>query len=241
MGRKKPATAGLPDVLRDLELLLRSRYGLVHLPTQDEGRVLSLLRHLTADLDMPLFRWSRLHGLALDGGDGPVYGTRDLGAAFGHIAASGQPALYSFRGIGSDSAKDALLADQLREAVRSLEKIGGAIVVYSVSFIDAIGIDDPVGAFSVHGAGGMWGTLAVGLFNVDKGLFTGHGFGQLGLQLLGIAAYAIFTIVTSWILWSILGALTGGIRVHEKEEMDGLDISEHGMEAYGGFQIWTTQ
>jgi Amt family ammonium transporter len=113
--------------------------------------------------------------------------------------------------------------------------IGGAIVVYAVSFIDAIGIDDPVGAFSVHGFGGVWGTLAVGLFNVDSGLFTGHGFGQLGLQLLGIAAYAIFTIVTAWILWSILGALTGGIRVHEKEEMDGLDISEHGMEAYPDF------
>ena len=92
-----------------------------------------------------------------------------------------------------------------------------------------------MGAFSVHGAGGMWGTLAVGLFNVDKGLFTGHGFSQLGLQILGIVAYAVFTVVTAWILWSILGALTGGIRVHEKEEMVGLDISEHGMEAYPDF------
>ena len=113
--------------------------------------------------------------------------------------------------------------------------IGGAIVVYAVSFIDSIGIDDPVGAFSVHGIGGIWGTLAVGLFNKDAGLLLGKGFNQLGLQFVGVFAYAIFTIVTAWLLWSILGALSGGIRVHEKEEEVGLDISEHGMEAYPDF------
>ncbi|MBD2549149.1 ammonium transporter [Microcystis elabens FACHB-917] len=113
--------------------------------------------------------------------------------------------------------------------------IGGAIVVYAVSFMDSIGIDDPVGAFSVHGVGGIWGTLAVGLFNKDAGLLLGKGFNQLGLQFLGVFAYAIFTIITAWILWSILGALTGGIRVHEKEELVGLDISEHAMEAYPDF------
>ncbi|MCP9859485.1 MULTISPECIES: ammonium transporter [unclassified Cyanobium] len=113
--------------------------------------------------------------------------------------------------------------------------IGGALVVYAVSFVDSIGIDDPVGAFSVHGIGGIWGTLAVGLFNKDAGLLFGKGFNQLGLQFLGVFAYAIFTIVTALILWSILGAFTGGIRVHEKEEMVGLDISEHGMEAYPDF------
>jgi Amt family ammonium transporter len=104
-----------------------------------------------------------------------------------------------------------------------------------VGFIDSLNIDDPVGAFSVHGVCGMWGTLAVGLFNTDKGLLTGNGFGQLGAQIVGILAISIFSIVTSWILWSILGAFSGGIRVTEQEEIEGLDIGEHGMEAYPDF------
>jgi Amt family ammonium transporter len=98
-----------------------------------------------------------------------------------------------------------------------------------------IGGDDPVGAFSVHGVGGVWGTLAVGLFNKDAGLLFGKGISQLGLQFLGVFAYGIFTVVTAWILWSILGAVSGGIRVEEKEEVQGLDIGEHGMEAYPDF------
>ena len=113
--------------------------------------------------------------------------------------------------------------------------IGGALVVYAVSFVDALGIDDPVGAFSVHGFGGIWGTLAVGLFHTDKGLLTGHGFSQLGVQIVGVLAFAIFAIVSSYIVWSIIGALFGGIRVTEQEEIEGLDIGEHGMEAYPDF------
>ncbi|MFZ9271000.1 MAG: ammonium transporter, partial [Prochlorococcaceae cyanobacterium] len=74
-----------------------------------------------------------------------------------------------------------------------------------------------------------------GLFNVDKGLFTGHGFSQLGIQIVGVLAYAVFTIVTSLIVWSIIGAIFGGIRVTEAEEKEGLDIGEHGMEAYPDF------
>jgi Amt family ammonium transporter len=109
------------------------------------------------------------------------------------------------------------------------------MVVFAVTFIDHLGVDDPVGAFSVHGFGGIWGTLAVGLFNIDKGLFTGHGFSQLGLQLLGVVCYVLFTLVVSWIVWSALGAMAGGLRVDEQEELKGLDISEHGMEAYPDF------
>ncbi len=119
--------------------------------------------------------------------------------------------------------------------------IGGAIVVYAISFVDAIGIDDPVGAFSVHGFGGIWGTLAVGLFNTEKGLFTGHGLNQLGLQLLGVFCYVVFTLVVSWIIWSVLGAMAGGLRVEEHEELTGLDISEHGMEAYPDFVSSSTR
>jgi ammonium transporter, Amt family len=113
--------------------------------------------------------------------------------------------------------------------------IAGIIVVFSVAFIDSLKIDDPVGAFSVHGSCGIWATLAVGLFNMDKGLLTGHGFGQLGIQIVGVLAYAVSAIVASWILWSIIGALFGGLRVTEEEETIGLDIGEHGMEAYPDF------
>ena len=117
--------------------------------------------------------------------------------------------------------------------------IGGIIVVFSVAALDAAGIDDPVGAFSVHGVCGVWGTLVVGLWGVDGatgiGLFNGGGFSQLGIQAVGCAAYAIWTIVTCWIAWSVIGAMFGGIRVTEEEEINGLDIGEHGMEAYPDF------
>jgi len=113
--------------------------------------------------------------------------------------------------------------------------IGGAIVVFSVAVIDSLQIDDPVGAFSVHGTCGIWGTLAVGLFNQEKGLFYGAGFAQLGYQIVGVLAYGLFAVITSWILWSIIGAVFGGIRVTEQEEIEGLDIGEHGMEAYPDF------
>ena len=113
--------------------------------------------------------------------------------------------------------------------------IAGILVVYSVSLVDKLGIDDPVGAWSVHGTCGIWGTLAVGLFNTDKGLLTGHGFAQLGIQFVGVLAFAIFSAGVSWIVWSIIGALFGGIRVTEAEETEGLDIGEHGMEAYPDF------
>ena len=117
--------------------------------------------------------------------------------------------------------------------------IGGIIVVFAVAALDNAGIDDPVGAFSVHGVCGVWGTLVVGLWGVDGatgiGLFNGGGISQLGIQAVGCAAYAIWTLVTCWIAWSIIGALFGGIRVSEEEEINGLDIGEHGMEAYPDF------
>jgi Amt family ammonium transporter len=111
----------------------------------------------------------------------------------------------------------------------------GILVVYSVALIDKLGIDDPVGAWSVHGTCGIWGTLAVGLFNMDKGLLTGNGFAQLGIQIVGVLAFAIFSAVASWIVWSLIGAIFGGIRVTPAEETEGLDIGEHGMEAYPDF------
>lgn len=113
--------------------------------------------------------------------------------------------------------------------------IAGVLVVFSVMIVDSLKIDDPVGAFSVHGTCGIWATLAVGLFNTDKGLFTGHGLSQLGVQFVGVLVFALFSVVTSWTLWSVIGLFYGGIRVSEPEELEGLDIGEHGMEAYPDF------
>ncbi len=120
--------------------------------------------------------------------------------------------------------------------------VGGVIVVFSVSALDSLGIDDPVGAFSVHGVCGIWGTLVVGLWGFDiqgdgsaLGLFVGGGISQLWVQFIGCAAYAIWTVVTCWVAWQIIGSFFGGIRVTEEEEVAGLDIGEHGMEAYPDF------
>ena len=120
--------------------------------------------------------------------------------------------------------------------------VGGAIVVFAVSALDAAGIDDPVGAFSVHGVCGVWGTLVIGLWGFDIqgdgsaiGLLNSGSIDQLGKQALGAGAYAIWTIVTCFIAWKVIGGLFGGIRVTEQEEIEGLDIGEHGMEAYPDF------
>jgi len=126
--------------------------------------------------------------------------------------------------------------------------IGGILVVFSVTFFDRIRIDDPVGAISVHLVNGIWGTLAVGLFAVGpdvyswytadlgpaRGLFLGGGLGQVGSQLLGILSVGGFTVLFSTVAWLILKA-TLGIRVSPEEEFEGLDVGEHGMEAYSGF------
>jgi Amt family ammonium transporter len=112
--------------------------------------------------------------------------------------------------------------------------IAGIIVVYAVAFFDSIKIDDPVGAISVHLVNGTWGTLAVGLFNKEAGLFYGGGMQQLIDQIIGVVVIGIFTVVFSVVVWSVLKA-TLGIRVKPEEEIEGLDIGEHGMEAYSGF------
>jgi len=120
--------------------------------------------------------------------------------------------------------------------------VGGIIVVFSVAALDAAEIDDPVGAFSVHGVCGVWGTVVIGPWGTavqgdgaGMGLFNGGGITLLLVQALGAAAYAIWTLVTCWIAWSVIGGLFGGIRVSEEEETQGLDIGEHGMEAYPDF------
>ncbi len=118
--------------------------------------------------------------------------------------------------------------------------MGGVLVVLSVSFIDRVlKVDDPVGAVSVHGVCGAWGTLAVGLFNTESGLFYGGGLGQLGIQALGVGAGFLWAFGLGLVLFYVIKK-TIGLRVSADEELRGLDVGEHGMEAYNGFQVFTT-
>jgi Amt family ammonium transporter len=106
--------------------------------------------------------------------------------------------------------------------------IAGIIVVFAIVIIDRIKIDDPVGAISVHGVCGIWGTVAVGIFSTNPE----H---SLSTQLIGTLCYAAFAFVASLILASLAKA-TLGFRVDEDEEYEGLDLSEHGQPAYADFQ-----
>jgi Amt family ammonium transporter len=130
--------------------------------------------------------------------------------------------------------------------------IAGVVVVLAVIGFDKLKIDDPVGALSVHLVNGVFGTLAVGLF-ADKavaaaigtdsaalrnGFFVDGGLGQLGAQALTVVAVAGFVFFGALLIWAIIKAVMG-IRVTKEEELAGLDIGEHGMEAYSGFQIFT--
>lgn len=126
--------------------------------------------------------------------------------------------------------------------------IAGVLVVFAVLFFDKLHIDDPVGALAVHLVNGTFGLLAVGLFAQDgitgsatgNGLFFGGGFKLLGAQIAGVLGIGVFTFVVSIIVWSIIKAIMG-MRVSREEEIRGLDLGEHGMEAYAGFQVFLNQ
>ncbi|AEF82156.1 ammonium transporter [Leadbettera azotonutricia] len=122
--------------------------------------------------------------------------------------------------------------------------IGGVLVVLAVEFIDKVlKIDDPVGAASVHLVCGIFGTLAVGIWaNAPDdgvvGILHGGGFAQLGIQAVGVVSVGAWAAITSLILFLAIKAVVG-LRVSPKEEMVGLDLSEHKSEAYTGFQIFS--
>ena len=105
--------------------------------------------------------------------------------------------------------------------------IAGLIVVASVIFIDRAHLDDPVGAISVHLTCGIWGTLAVGIFSAEHSLLT---------QLIGVAAYGVFSFAAAYVIFAAVKA-AAGLRVAESEERIGLDVGEHGMEAYTGVRL----
>jgi Amt family ammonium transporter len=111
--------------------------------------------------------------------------------------------------------------------------ISGILVVFSVIFFDRIRVDDPVGAISVHGVCGAWGTLAAAIFNE-----TGFTMKQLGVQVTGIVACFLWTFIVALILFYLI-KVTVGLRVSKEEELEGLDYGEHGGNAYPDFQVHT--
>jgi Amt family ammonium transporter len=160
--------------------------------------------------------------------------TTCLAAAAGGVAAmfvtqiaSGKPDLtMALNGIPAGLVGITAGADQMAmTSAIAVGAVAGVIVVYSVILIDRIGIDDPVGAISVHLTCGIWGTLAVGIFGEMAGL------GQLLRQAAGVVAYGLFTVVCAGALFLAVRA-TVGLRVSEEEEIEGLDYGEHGMHAY---------
>lgn len=130
--------------------------------------------------------------------------------------------------------------------------VGGILVVFSVEFIDRkLRVDDPVGAVSVHAVNGIWGTLAVGLLAqasfgeanglpAVNGLLFGGGFKQLGLQALGSAAAAAWAAGTALVLFLVIKRFLG-LRVSDGEQLMGLDLAEHNIEAYPEFQPVTEE
>jgi len=126
--------------------------------------------------------------------------------------------------------------------------IAGVLVVLAVMMFDRLRLDDPVGALSVHLVNGIFGTICVGLFAQDKltgtatgnGLFYGGGFKLLGYQLTAVVSVGLFVFVISIVAWAVIKGVIG-LRVSREEELRGLDIGEHGNEAYSGFQVFTTE
>ncbi len=122
--------------------------------------------------------------------------------------------------------------------------VSGLLVCFGVWFCDyVIRVDDPVGAVAVHFCNGIWGTIAVGLFATTSapsceinGLFYGGGVDQLVLQLTGVVSVLLWTGVTMFIVFKVIDKIFG-LRVTDQEQIDGLDLHEHGMNAYYGFRI----
>ncbi len=121
--------------------------------------------------------------------------------------------------------------------------VGGQLVVIGVVLLDKLQVDDPVGAFPVHGINGIWGVIATGIFGMKSlglkydGFVYGGGIGQLWTQVLGVFFIVLFTVVSMGLIFFIINK-TVGLRVSREEELRGLDIGEHGLEAYSGFQIF---
>lgn len=109
--------------------------------------------------------------------------------------------------------------------------LAGILVVFSVIAVDRMGVDDPVGAISVHGVCGAWGTLAAAIFHIE-----GFSWNQLGVQALGAAAAFLWTFPLAYLTFKVIKT-TVGLRVSAEEEIEGLDVGEHGESAYPDFVL----
>ncbi|MDD4013937.1 MAG: ammonium transporter [Candidatus Omnitrophica bacterium] len=198
-------------------------------------------------------------GSTLSVGDGELIGrvamNTNLAAAAGGIAAMitvwkmfGKPDLSmamngALAGLVAITAPCAYVDPWASVAIGT---IGGVLVVLAVVVLDKLRIDDPVGAVPVHCVNGIWGTLSVGIFGqkalglANEGLIYGGGLTQLGIQALGVTSTVLFIVLAMGLVFKVLD-MTIGLRVSRDEELKGLDIGEHGMESYAGFQIFTAQ
>jgi len=165
--------------------------------------------------------------------------TTSLAAAAGGVAAM-TVAFFRFKNLDLTMFLNGILgglvsitagADQMspNEAV-IIGIIGGIIIVFAVSLLDKLKLDDPVGAIAVHLVCGIWGTLAVGLFGAIAGV------DQLISQLIGVGIVGLFCVTTAFIILFVIKK-TMGLRVDKEEELKGLDLAEHGMDAYPDFRL----
>jgi Amt family ammonium transporter len=187
--------------------------------------------------------------LAADSAIGGIAVTTTIAAAAGAVTAtlaiwfkSGKPdvAMAANGLLGGLVAITAGTAAVSPAGALAIGAVAGVLVVFSVLFFDRIRVDDPVGAISVHGTCGAFGTLAVGLFATDttefwkQGLFYGGGADQLVSQLIGVGAVTAFVGLTATVMFLAIKH-TIGLRVPEEEELAGLDVAEHGAPGYGDF------
>ena len=173
--------------------------------------------------------------------------TTNLAAAAGVLGAMFMSYVYRRNvdvGMGGNGAIAALVAITASCAFVApwasivIGFVAGVIMYATLVFVDSIGVDDPLGAIAAHGMGGIWGTLSCGLFTTpalaavgEPGLFYGGGLTQLGVQALGVLCAGGFVFLSSLAVFAALKA-TIGIRVKPDEELNGLDISEHGVYGY---------
>lgn len=176
--------------------------------------------------------------------------TTNLAAASGVLGAMAMSYLYrrhvdvGMAGNGAIAALVAITAPCAFVAPWASVVIGfvaGVIMYLTLVLVDRIGVDDPLGAIAAHGMGGIWGTLSAGLFTTPElaavgqpGLFYGGGLYQLGVQALGILAAGGFVFLASLLVFAALKASIG-LRVKPEQELNGLDVSEHGVYGYAGF------
>jgi len=123
------------DVLRDLELLFQSRYGLIHLETNEADRALSLLSHVAERIGAPLFTWSLIEGIHRVGWKGSIFETKEPRKAMAHVAAADIPAIYHFHDVGSHLEKDEVFRAQMKAGTEKLEEMDGAIVLTGTDLV----------------------------------------------------------------------------------------------------------